>query len=102
MKGRDIGSTELCCVSCGVQFTYEDCTACVKIDGNMSPWLGVNISVRQGHVLSARLFMVYFNSCLQRIKTMNVGLQIGDLIVNCIQQQMMPWCLQKIQLICKL
>ena len=67
-----------------VQSTYVDCTACVRIDGGLSPWFGVNIGVRQGCVLSARLFILYLDSCLQRMKAANVGLRMGDLVVSCL------------------
>ncbi|KAJ0173828.1 hypothetical protein K1T71_010977 [Dendrolimus kikuchii] len=65
-----------------VQSTYEGCMACVRLDGSLSPWFDVNIGVRQGCVLSALLFILYLDDCLQRIRLMDVGVRMSDLVVS--------------------
>ncbi|KAJ0179891.1 hypothetical protein K1T71_004482 [Dendrolimus kikuchii] len=65
-----------------VQSTYEDCMACVRVESSLSPWFDVNIGVRQGCVLSALLFILYLDDCLQRIRLMDVGVRMSDLIVS--------------------
>ena len=65
-----------------VQSSYIGCRACVRLDDGMSPWFDVNIGVKQGCVLSARLFIIYLDKCFQKLNDMNVGVQMGNSVVT--------------------
>lgn len=56
------------------------CKACVRY-GNISPWFDINISIKLGCVLS---FMVlYLDKYIQRFRSLNVGIRMGDSVVIC-------------------
>ena len=50
----------------------------------MSPWFDIQSDVKQGCAMSAWLFNLYLDSCLQGVKQSNMGVKVGDLNVNCL------------------
>ena len=67
-----------------VKSLYRDHSACVRVGAGMSPWFDIRSGVKQGCAMSAWLFNLYLNSCLQGVKQSGMGVKVGNLNVNCL------------------
>ncbi|CAG4964250.1 unnamed protein product [Parnassius apollo] len=67
-----------------VQSLYYDCKACVRVGHDLSPMFSVQAGVKQGCVMSSWLFILYLDSCLQKLKNSYLGVKLGDIKVNCL------------------
>ncbi|CAK1581002.1 unnamed protein product [Parnassius mnemosyne] len=67
-----------------VQSLYCDCKACVRVGHDLSPMFSVQTRVKQGCVMSSWLFILYLDSCLQKLKDSCLGVKLGDIKVNCL------------------
>ena len=67
-----------------VKSLYRDHSACVRVGAGMSPWLEIQLSVKQGCAMSAWLLYLYLDSCLQGVKQSDMGVKVSDLNVNCL------------------
>ena len=67
-----------------VKSLYDGNRACVRVEGELSPWFDVLSGVKQGCVMSAWLFILYLDSCLSSLKESECGVKLGDLNINCL------------------
>ena len=51
-----------------VKSLYRDHSECVRVGAGMSPWFDIRSGVKQGCAMSAWLFNLYLDSCLQGVK----------------------------------
>ena len=65
-------------------YWYSNLTSLVKWNGVFSDTFRVYSGVRQGGVLSPRLFAVYIDDLIKHLKKLNVGSHIIDLFLACI------------------
>ena len=61
-----------------VQSFYVDGRACVRVGNDVSKWFLVNVALRQGYVMSPRLFNVCVDSVVQEVnvKVLSKGLDL--------------------------
>ena len=50
-----------------------DSRACVRIGNEVSEWLSVNVGVRQGCVMSPRLFNLYMDGVVREVQARTLG-----------------------------
>ena len=88
-------------------YWYSNLTSFVKWNGVFSGTFRVYSGVRQGGVLSPRLFAVYIDDLIKQLRSLNVGSHIIDLFLACIVYddyicllvpccsalQLLSWCL---------
>ena len=65
-------------------YWYSNLTSLVKWNGVFSETFRVYSGVRQGGVLSPRLFVVYIDDLIKQLKKLNVGCHIIDIFLACI------------------
>ena len=65
-----------------VQNWDQDIESCIRINNMLSEWFTVINGVRQGDTLSPTLFSLFVNELAKEIKSMNVGIKIGDRLIN--------------------
>ena len=65
-----------------IQNLYLNTEACVKINNILTEWFLVNCGVRQGDNLSPTLFSLFINDLANAIKSLNVGIKVGNKLVN--------------------
>ncbi len=63
----------------GIRSFYENVSASVRVNGELSESFKVEVGVRQGCVMSPWLFNIYVDGC---ITEMNVGVQDLDARLN--------------------
>lgn len=57
---------------------YEGSAACVRINGDLTPWFSIIKGVKQGCVMSPWLFILYMDKCMQVLKGLNLGVTMSD------------------------
>lgn len=62
--------------------TYTNMKSCVYANGVYSDWFNINIGIRQGSALSAKLYLLYIDELLQSIEKSKLGSMILDIHVN--------------------
>ena len=65
-----------------VQSLYTDVQCAVKVDDYISPLFKMSHGVKQGCKLSPTLFSLYINDLANEIKQMNLGVDIGELLLS--------------------
>ena len=65
-------------------YWYSNLTSLVKWNGVFSDTFRVYSGVRQGGVLSPRLFVVYIDDLIQQLKKLNIGCHVIDIFFACI------------------
>ena len=63
---------------------YKGHSACVQVGGGMSPWFDIQSGIKQGCVMSAWLFDLYMDCCLQGMKQNDRRVKVGALRVKCL------------------
>ena len=61
---------------------YQDTESCIRINNMLSEWFTVINGVRQGDTLSPTLFSLFVDELAKEIKNMNIGIKIGDRLIN--------------------
>lgn len=61
---------------------YSQTSACLKINGELTNFFNIPNGVRQGDPLSPTLFSIYIDSLLSELKSLNLGIDINDLILT--------------------
>ena len=65
-----------------VKSLYRDHSACVRVEAGISPWFHIQSGIKPA--MSAWLFNLYLDSCLQGVKQSDMRVKVGDLNVNCL------------------
>ncbi len=52
----------------GIKAFYREANACVKVDCELSDCFAVGVGVRQGCVMSPRLFNIFMDGCMREVK----------------------------------
>ena len=61
-----------------VESLYNNVGCAVKVNDVITPFLNVNLGVKQGCRLSPTLFALYVNDLAEEIKALNCGIEMGD------------------------
>ena len=62
---------------------YRDMSSCVLLSGSTSRWFKLGQGIRQGSVLSAKLYLVFVNELLDMLMKRRLDTSLLDLRVNC-------------------
>ncbi len=65
----------------GIQASYREANACVKVGGELSDSFVVEVGVRQGCVMSPWLFNIFMYGCMREMKC-KVGNTGAELRLN--------------------
>ena len=71
-------------LAAGCLSLYRGHSACVQVAADMSSWFDVQSGVKQRYTMSAWMFNLYLDSSLQGVKQGDLGVEVGDLNVNCL------------------
>ena len=63
--------------------SYTGCMNYVKVDGNNSSWFPVKQGVKQGGVLSMKLYQIYIDDLLNEMRSLNVGSVVNSIDCTC-------------------
>ena len=61
-----------------VKSLYTNVSACVRVNGHFTDWFDVNMGLRQGCSLSPLLFNLFINDLATMLKSLGMGVPIGD------------------------
>jgi hypothetical protein len=61
-----------------VKSLYSNFECAVRVCGNLTDWFPVNGGVKQGCLLSPILFALYVNTLAEDIKSLGLGINVGD------------------------
>ena len=61
-----------------IQSLYKGVSSCVKLNKHTTEWFDVKCGLRQGCVLSPLLFNLFINDLALYLKSLDVGIDIGD------------------------
>ena len=61
---------------------YEEVVSCVVIDEYRSDWFENRVGLRQGCVLSPILFNIFIDDIVREVKSLGLGVQIGDIKIS--------------------
>ena len=61
-----------------VESLYNNVRCAVNVNDVITPFLNVNLGVKQGCPLSPTLFALYVNDLAEEIKALNCGIEMGD------------------------
>ena len=61
---------------------YMNLTSAVLCDGQLSDWFMLNRGVRQGSVLSAKLYLIFINDLIDELESSKCGAYLHDLSFN--------------------
>ena len=56
-----------------IKAMYSGTSSCVRVNGKLTDWFGVNVGVRQGCVMSPASFNIYVNDLVDDLEDSNVG-----------------------------
>ena len=62
-----------------IQELYKETVSCVQLRNMKTEWFQTLYGVRQGDNLSPTLFNIYINDLAEELKSMNLGIKMGDL-----------------------
>ena len=62
-----------------IQELYNETVSCVQLNHMKTEWFQTLYGVRQGDNLSPTLFNIYINDLAEELKSMNLGIKMGDL-----------------------
>ena len=61
---------------------YSSTSSCLKINGELTNFFDIHNGVRQGDPLSPTLFSLFIDGLIQELKSLNLGVDIGGLILT--------------------
>ena len=62
-----------------IQELYKETVSCVQLSNMNTEWFQTLYGVRQGDNLSPTLFNIYIYDLAEELKSMNLGIKMGDL-----------------------
>ena len=62
-----------------IQELYKETVSCVQLSNMNTEWFQTLYGVRQRDNLSPTLFNIYINDLAEELKSMNLGIKMGDL-----------------------
>jgi hypothetical protein len=65
-----------------IKALYSNNEYCMQLNNEFTDWFDVNIGVRQGDSMSSTLFALYINDLAVKIKELNMGISIGEVIIS--------------------
>ena len=61
-----------------IKALYDCVSSCVKVNNHKTEWFQVKCGLRQGCILSPLLFNIYINDLALYLKSMDIGIDIGE------------------------
>ena len=65
-----------------IQCMYSKTEAAIKINDKLTDWFQTESGVRQGQNDSSTIFSIFINSLSSQIKSTNVGVKYGDILIS--------------------
>jgi hypothetical protein len=62
----------------GIKAMYDNTLSSVRINDKYTDWFDTESGVRQGDTLSPTLFVLFINNLVDEIKSLNIGIDIGN------------------------
>lgn len=61
---------------------YLGCESAINLNGRLTEWFPVDYGVRQGDTLSPTLFSIYVNDLVDDVKSLGLGVPVGDMKIS--------------------
>ena len=61
-----------------IKSIYSSVSSCVRVNSHKTDWFDVKCGLRQGCILSPILFNLFINDLAVYLKSLNIGVQLGD------------------------
>ena len=65
-----------------IRTMYKNIQSSVRISGHLTDWFSITSGVRQGDNIAPTLFAMFVNDLAEEIKSLNVGVAVGNIFVS--------------------